>query len=299
MRRKIMKFGAKHKRIMAAFAGAALISATMLPGASAKAIDLSNQKEIHESSAKSEESRQHRTSDPVRVVRNNASTFGFDSVRDRFTLQSSSGSKATVQVRSNGQTFKVDLKRVGSRWEITTIRGIGDSSRPATYTPAKYFYQNATLGVNDTTASQVLYNNVNLGDWTWREAAYPKDMSLGLLMRDPGADETSKRIPDNVLNHIKNVDFSRQFVLFAHLGTVAPNGYGIAVERVVKHGDNIAVTVRAKSPSTAKATELSVLDAYVTLDRSILNYGRPTNITVYDQNGARLVAYTVNTAYFR
>lgn len=295
MRRKIMKFGMKHKRIMAAFAGAALISATMLPGASAKAPDLSNQKEIHESAAKaakSEDSRQRRAGDPVRVVRNNAATFGFDAARDKFTLQSSSGSKATVQVRSNGQTFKVDLKRINGRWEITTIRGIGDSTRPATYTPAK-FYQNPTLGVSDTTASQVLYNNVNLGDWTWREAAYPKDMSFGLLMRDPGTDGTADQVPANVLSQMNNVDFSRQFVLYAHLGTVAPNGYGVAIERVAKQGNNIAVTLRTKSPSSAGTADLSVLDAYITLDRALLSAGIPTNITVYDQNGVKLTAYTL------
>ncbi|KYZ76065.1 hypothetical protein AXX12_06370 [Anaerosporomusa subterranea] len=298
MRRRIMKFGMKHKRIMAAVAGAAVISATMLPGMPAKAQALSSPKEIHEASAKSEEIKHRRAGDPVLVVRNNAATFGFDSQHDRFSLLSSSGSKAIVQVRSNGQTFKVDLTREDGEWTITTIRGIGDSTHPATYTPAKLFTSYATLAPTDQMASQILYHNVNLGDWTWNESAYPKDMSFGLLMKDPRTDGSADYVPANVLNQMKAVNFSHQFVLYAHLGTVAPKGYGIAIEKVVHYGNDIAVTLRTKSPRAADSSALSVLDTYITLDRSVLANGSPTNITVYDQNGVRLVAYTVNSAYY-
>jgi hypothetical protein len=293
-----MKFGIKHKRIMAAVAGAAVISATMLPGMPVKAQALSTSKEIHEAMAKAEEMKQHRSADPVRVVRNNAATFGFDSVHDRFSLLSSSGSKAIVQVRSNGQTFKVDLRRDDGEWTITTIRGIGDSTHPATYTPAKLFTRYATVAATDQTVIQQLYHNDNLGDWTWNESAYPKDMSFGLLMKDPLTDESGDYVPANVLDQMKTVNFSRQFVLYAHLGTVAPNGYGIAIEKVVRYGNDVAVTLRTKSPRAADSSSLSVLDTYITLDRSVLANGRPTTITVYDQTGVRLVAYTVNSAYY-
>jgi hypothetical protein len=97
---------------------------------------------------------------------------------------------------------------------------------------------------------------------------------------------------------MNTVNFNRQFVLYAHLGTVAPKGYGIAIEKVARYGNDVAVTLRTKSPRVADSSSLSVLDTYITLDRSVLANGSLTTITVYDQNGFRLVAYTVNSAYY-
>lgn len=293
MRHKLMKLGMKHKRIMAAFAGAAVISATMLTGMPAKAHAMSGSNEIHESSVRTGEHDKQRVGDPVRIVRNNAAAFGFDADRDRFSLLSSSGSKATVQVRSNGRTFKVDLVREGRSWTITTIRGIGDSTHPATYTPAKYFSGYTTLPATSQATGQVLYQNTGLNGWSWNEDTYPDDMSFGLVMHYP-AKEEAKPIPDNVLDHIKTIDFGRQFVLYAHLGSVGDKGYGIAVERVVQQGSDIAVTLRTRSPEKGKDAAVSVFDTYITLDRSVLAYGNPTRIRIYDQYGSQLAAYTIS-----
>ncbi|MDF2569497.1 MAG: hypothetical protein K0R55_1101, partial [Sporomusa sp.] len=80
-----------------------------------------------------------RGGDPVDVVRDNASRFGFDAYDDTFTLLSVAGTKAIVQVKTSGQTFKVDLEKSSGRWVITTIRGIGNSTYPATYRPASMY----------------------------------------------------------------------------------------------------------------------------------------------------------------
>ena len=74
-------------------------------------------------------------SSPVDFVKTYATQYGFDALRDSFTLIHQGRHKATVQVVNNatGQRFKIDLERHRGDWQIVVLRGIGDERFPATY----------------------------------------------------------------------------------------------------------------------------------------------------------------------
>jgi hypothetical protein len=229
------------------------------------------------------------TRSPVQVVMDNAATFGFDVRTDSFSLLSKTDKRATVRVRHGGQTFKVDLERSGNSWIITTIRGIGDMNHPATYTPASFF-SGAALTTPVAPAGQTtLFQTDAFNAWSWREAVYPGDMSFGIALQDPRPTGTDADIPDSVLD---GVDFGRQLLLFAHAGTVAPQGYGVGIAKVVRSGNDLTVTVRTKSPQDGDKAATKRGD-YLAVDRANLDFRRPVRVAFVDQNGTVLVTYTV------
>ncbi|TWH45429.1 hypothetical protein [Sporomusa sp. KB1] len=229
--------------------------------------------------------------DPVEVVKDNAATFGFDAYDDSFTLLSMAGSKAIVQVKTSGQTFKVDLERSGSNWIITTIRGIGNSNYPATYRPASLYGYPATAPVT-TVTNKTLYNNNSFADWTWHESAYPADMKVGVLLFKPESAAIAD-IPGIIVDKVEPIDFSRQLVLYAHIGSVASKGYGIGIENVVQTGNDLTVTIRTKSPLENHRLSPTINNDVISLDRLTLNFDNPIHIQFVDQKGTALSNYTL------
>jgi hypothetical protein len=226
---------------------------------------------------------------PVQVVMDNAATFGFDAREDSFSLLTRTDRRATVRVRHGGQTFKVDLERSGDSWIITTIRGIGDMHHPATYTPASFFPGAALTTPVPPAGQTTLFQTDAFNAWNWREAVYPGDMSFGIALQDPRPTGVDADIPDRVLN---GVDFGRQLLLFARAGTVAPQGYGVGIAKVVRSGNDLTVTVRTKSPQ-AGDTAATKTDDYLAVDRANLDFRRPVRVAFVDQYGTILVTYTV------
>ncbi len=233
-----------------------------------------------------------RGGDPVDVVRSNASRFGFDSYHDSFSLLSVTGSKAIVQVKTSGQTFKVDLEKSSGKWVITTIRGIGNSQYPATYRPASMYGTVTTTGPVVVVKERTLYANNNFSGWSWNQSTYPADMKLGVLLAQPTSPD-AEEIPGIIVNKVDTVDFGRQFALYGYIGSVAEKGYGIGIEKVVQKGNDLTVTVRTKSPlANSKLTATQTSDV-IPLDRLSLNFNNPIRITFVDQNGTNLSTYTV------
>jgi hypothetical protein len=230
------------------------------------------------------------TESPVQVVMANAATYGFDAARDSFSLLAKTADRATVRVIHNGQTFKVDLERNRGSWFITTIRGIGDMHRPATYTPASFFPGAArALGPLAPAGQTTVFQTNAFDSWNWREANYPADMAFGIALQDPRPGGTDSAIPGAVLD---KTDFSRQMLLFARAGSVAPQGYGVGIAKVVRSGNDLTVTVRTKSPQGGDTTATKA-DDYLTLDRTTLNFAAPVRVAFVDQNGTVLVTYTI------
>ncbi|MBP2664036.1 MAG: hypothetical protein H6Q71_1984 [Firmicutes bacterium] len=230
-------------------------------------------------------------SDPVDVVKANAATFGFDTSNDRFTLLSITGSKAIVQVKTSGQTFKVDLEKGGDKWIVTTIRGIGNSNYPATYRPAS-LYGYRTLGAVTTIPAQTLYSNTTFTDWTWHESNYPADMQVGILLSKPESAAIAD-IPAIIVDKVEPIDFERQLVLYTHIGSVDSKGYGIGIEKVVQTGNNLTVTIRMKSPLENHRLAPTKTNDVIPLDRLTLNFDNPIHIQFVDQNGTTLSNYTL------
>lgn len=234
-----------------------------------------------------------RLGDPVDVVRDNASTFGFDAADDTFTLLSMAGSKAVVQVKTSGQTFKVDLERSNGKWVITTIRGIGNGKYPATYRPASLFgYRTlgAATGPVVTITERTLYNNDAFADWSWRQGSYPSDMRTGVLLAEP---KPAAELPGVIVDKVDSIDFGRQFVLYAHLGSVSDRGYGIGIERVVQTGNDLTVTIRTKSPLENRRLAPTKTNDVIPIDRLALNFDDPIHIKFVDQTGKTLNTYTI------
>lgn len=234
------------------------------------------------------------TDAPVAVVKNNAGTFGFDATNDRFSLLSITGGKAIVQVKTSGQTFKVDLERSDGNWVITTIRGIGNSQYPATYRPASlYGYQTLGMATSPvvTAGGHTLYSNDAFAGWTWWETGYPADMKFGVLLAKPSG---TSNIPTVIVDKVDTTDFGHQLVLYAYLGSVADKGYGIGIEKVVQTGNDLTVTIRTKSPSINAFWSASKTNDVIPLDRLTLNFNEPIHINFVDQNGTALSSYTLN-----
>lgn len=303
----------RYRKIAVAVAGAAVMSTALLHGfpvakvlaapsqAVAGAVDAATAQDKDKDKDKGDQTqgrdrerdrdrggRRHETKSPVQVVRENASTYGFDAYRDSFSLLSRSDDRATVRVVHNGQTFKVDLERNGDSWFITTIRGIGDMHHPATYTPASFF-PGAALVNPASPAAQTVFQTNAFNAWNWTEANYPADMSFGIALQDPRPTRTATNIPGDVLD---KTDFGRQMLLTAHVGSVAPQGYGVAVAKVVRSGNDLTVTVRTKSPQAGDTTATKT-DDYLAVDRAGLDFSRPIRIAFVDQYGTVLVTYTV------
>ncbi len=233
-----------------------------------------------------------RGGDPVDVVRSNAGRFGFDTYRDTFSLLSVTGSKAIVQVKTSGQTFKVDLEKNSGKWVITTIRGIGNSKYPATYRPASMYGTVTTTGPVVVAKERTLYANNNFSGWTWNQGSYPADIQFGVLLAQPVSSDIEE-IPGIIIDKVESVDFGRQFALFAHIGSVADKGYGIGIEKVIQTGNDLKVTVRTKSPLTNNRLTATQTNDVIPLDRLTLNFNNPITITFVDQNGTTLSTYTV------
>ncbi len=236
------------------------------------------------------------TNNPLAVVKANASRFGFDTNSDSFTLLSQSATKAIVQVRHRGgQTFKVDLERKGGQWSITTIRGIGNMKYPATYIPASMFPHNIVIAKPSVPVinQQIHYQTNNYANWTWNEKAYPSDMYFGIFTRPPQPSDTTAVLPDAVTKALNDIDYSRQLVLYANLGSVGYKGYGIGIEKVTQAGNTLFVTVRAKSPGLTE-TALTATKAYdyIPINRAVLDFSKSVQVNFITPEGYGLSWYT-------
>lgn len=231
------------------------------------------------------------SNNPVDIVKEHAATFGFNADSDRFSLLSLTAAKAIVQVRTGDQTFKVDLVKAANRWKITTIRGIGNGKYPATYTPASLFPYRLDTPVTIPVDQTILFSTNQFSNWEWSESTYSRDMFLNVLFKNPRLIENTLPVPEEILNKLDDINFTKQFVLFAQLGNVAAKGYGIGIERVLQQGNDFIVVVRAKSPQSNLTLKATKGFDYVTIDRSSLDFSDPVYVTFIDHAGTILNKY--------
>ena len=233
---------------------------------------------------------------PVSALKNEASRFGFDSDRDHFSLLTKTASKAIVQVRRpGGQTFKVDMERDNGEWVVATVRGIGNMRYPATYIPANLF-PDSTVVASPVTApaeQRILYKTDVYNDWSWQEKNYPRDMHFGIFTIDPNLTDATAALPATVAKALADIDYNRQLVFYADLGTVAYKGYGIGIEKVAQTGNTLFVTIRVKSPALDSGTWPSTKATdYVSVDRSTIDFASPVNVFFVTRHGHMLSRYT-------
>ncbi|MBP2637759.1 MAG: hypothetical protein H6Q72_3666 [Firmicutes bacterium] len=143
----------RYKRLVAALAGAAVVSSAMLPGLPLSKVQAAETPPVSAPSPEStanplpaaeqasselganaaadimknhdntdESSRLQHASSPVNAVKAVAGSYGFDATHDRFSLQWSSTSEAVVLVHTGkGKTFKVRLNLTDGAWKVTSV----------------------------------------------------------------------------------------------------------------------------------------------------------------------------------
>lgn len=290
----------RYARLASAVAGAAIMSAAVLPGIPAIVQAAAPEAAVDTAQTVTTVAA---TNDPVQVARDNAGRFGLGT-SGHYSLISQSDSKSTVRVRSNGQIHKIDMVLRDGNWVVKAVRGIGDMNHPATYVSANSYYNylpgvtnvinpvttavTATLGASQ----QVIYQNNNYNNWLWTAGAYPKDMAFGVLLQNPQTAGIATPLPGTLLHSLNNINFNNRLVVYAHLGATSTQGYGIGISRVEQNGNNLIVTVRTNSPQANEFLTHTQSDAYVAIDRGMLNMAVPVHVQFVDQNGTVLGDYT-------
>lgn len=305
MKHKLGKLGKnrKYRRLAAAVAGAAVLSSTMITGLPLAKVQASPQASVGSSRATGADANTPAPA-PVQALQNTAATYGFNNNNDHYKLLSQSDRQAAVQVRSSGQLYKVNMTLDGNNWVVKDVRSTGGQSRPATLSTGGWLASHAVtalptisaaIPVTNAATPLTLYQTDQYAGWTWNQGTYPSDMSFGVLMQAPQA--ATATVPATLLAQLAKADFSRQFVLFAHLGSVSGNGYGIAIEKVMQTGNNLTVTVHTKTPQPNETGTPSTIDAYIAVERGAIDLSNPVNAIFIDQNGSTLGNATVNAGY--
>jgi hypothetical protein len=147
------------------------------------------------------------------------------------------------------------------------------------------------LGLNSgkiEVARLLLFNTDIYEGWQWHETAFARDMAMGLLTSDQRIGSGIASLSSNSFNLLKGVDFARNLVIFAHLGTMSGQGYGIGIASVVQTGNNLTVIVRFKSPGLEDTPAIIKVDDFVRIPRGTLDFRRRIDITFEDKNGTVL-----------
>lgn len=192
-----------------------------------------------------------------------------------------------AKVHAAANSFKVDLNKGGDSRNIQTISSLGDMTHPASISTR---YTNAAPA---TTNQVVLYQTAAYNNWSWQQGTYPAKTAFSILLQRPHTADTT--VPANILAQLDRVDFNRQFLVYAHLGSVNESGYGIGIQKIVQTGNTFTVTVKTKSPQGI-AGETNQMDDFVILDRTALNLSQTIIVNFLDQNGAALSTYTFSPA---
>ncbi|MBP2653749.1 MAG: PrcB C-terminal domain containing protein [Firmicutes bacterium] len=168
---------------------------------------------------------------------------------------------------------------------------IGKSSEATGNTLPTPMHNIVQLGLNPEKIEVVrllLFNTDIYEGWQWRETAFPRDMALGILASDPRISGSIVDLSANSLSLINGVDFTRNVILFAHLGATTGQGYGIGISKVVQTGNNLTVAVRFKSPGLEGTPAIVKTDDFVRIPRGTLDFRRRIDILFEDKSGTML-----------
>lgn len=217
--------------------------------------------------------------DPMQVARQEGKAYGFtDKAVFTITKRVESSTIARhgqidLKVEQDGKTYYMILVRPfgsdeGAIW--TTYRVSG---------PAKPGQQ---------PSSKVLFETGKYAEWKWYRGQnqYPKDMAFATVVDYEAQLKQDNRIPEFVLQRVKDVDYAKDVVLLAYLGT-ASGGYDIGIEKVTMNGNDMTVYVKTKSPAPNEMVTMDIRypSDFVTIDRNIVDIWGGVNITFVDQAG--------------
>jgi len=253
----------RYKKFLAAVAGAAVLSTTVLPGISLPKV--------------------HATENT------NANNLLTPANANPDSEHPENSPSQNPQPPTNAKKDKI-LARPNDENRLSIFRRMKNTAYPFSSNLARLGEQPvATL-----TNQQVLYQTSNFKEWAWHESSYPQDMVFGVFLEDVRLSEIANLSATNALNPLNGVDFDQQFVVYAYLGSVATHGYGIGIEKIAQAGNNITVTIRSKSPQPNEENPpVTKIADFVPVSRKTLDFSKPIQITFIDQKGAVLFNYTI------
>lgn len=217
--------------------------------------------------------------DPMQVARKEGKNYGFTD-KDTFTivkrLEKSSLSRhgeIHVKVNHNDKEYTMILvKPFGGGDAIwTTYKVIGQ------YKPVPPV----------ETEGKTIFATDKFNGWKWYNNRYFKDMAFATIVNYDAQLKQDSRIPENVLNRVKDVDYNKKVVLFAYLGTAPTGGYGVGIEKVTMNANKMTVTVHTRSPQPGAPVTLAMTQPsdYLVIDRAIVDIWGGVDITFIDQKG--------------
>ncbi|MEG6584272.1 protease complex subunit PrcB family protein [Dendrosporobacter sp. 1207_IL3150] len=217
--------------------------------------------------------------DPMKVAVNEGKAYGF-SEKDTFTIIRKMSStdlarhgQIDMEVIHDGIKYTMILvKPLGGPDAIWTIYRVSSGHKPEQKPPV---------------TEKVLFKTEKYAGWDWHKGQYPKDIAFAVIADYNTQLENDKRIPEAVLEQVKDINYDKKVVLFAYLGGVPSGGYDIGIEKVTMSGNSMTVQVRTKSPRPGDMTTMDISSHadYITLDRSVVDIWGGVNITFVDQAG--------------
>lgn len=217
--------------------------------------------------------------DPLQVAQNEGKAYGF-TASDVFIIVKRLNSST---LSSRGE-IHVKVMHEGIEYTMVLVRPIGSDSG-AIWTTHHVIGKDVKPLPQST--AKILFKTNKFEDWKWYTATYPKDMAFATIVDYEAQLKNDKRIPEHVLEKVKDIDYSSKVVLFVYLGTGPSGGYGIGIEKVTMEGNNMTVKVRTKSPAPNEVVTKAITFPadFVTIKRSEVDIWGGVNVTFVDQDG--------------
>lgn len=229
--------------------------------------------------------------DPLQVARREGKQYGFTD-KDTFTIVKR---LAQSNLARHGE-IHVKVTHAGKDYTMILVKPFGGGD--AIWTTYKVLGQYKPVPPAET-AGKTLFSTTKYEGWRWQRGSYLKDMAFATVVDYNYQLKQDKRIPEQVLSKIKNINYDKKVVLFAYLGTAPSGGYGIGIEKVVVNGSKMTVTVRTQSPGRGSAVTMALTQPadYIVLDKEIFSSRGGMDITFVDQNGKVLSKNKLTISY--
>jgi hypothetical protein len=217
--------------------------------------------------------------DPMQVAKNEGKQYyGFRDNAQYTIIRKLSSSP----IARHGQ-IDMQVSQNGKKYTMILVRPLG-SDKGAIWTTYRV-YETVTQPEKPA-SSQVVFQTDKYKNWTWYKPQYPQDMGVAVVYTRQMQMRAQQQMPQSVLDQLNNVDLTNKVALVAYLGETSSR-HDIGIEKVVVKGNQMTVTVRAKSPrlNAPDTRDLTSPSDFVLVKRSLFKTDNTMNVTFVDQNG--------------
>ena len=223
--------------------------------------------------------------DPMEVAKREGKLYyGLgDKAQFKIVRQLSSSS-----IARHGQ-IDLQVTQNGKNYTMILVRPLG-SDDGAIWTTYKVY---ETVVQPGQPSGKVIFQTNAYKDWHWQKPEYPQDMGVAVVYSRQ-LQMKAQTVPQPVLDELSTVDLTDKVALLAYLGGTS-SSHDIGIEKVTVKGNQMTVTVRAKSP---RLNDPDIRDFvypadYVLVDRNLFTVSGGMNVKFVDQDGKVLGKTTV------